>query len=634
MPPRAPAADLGRQNAVLAEQFERRGAALRELVELGELAAQTRDLDEFLVAVAERLLRVTGGADCDIFTVAADGELRCLVSVDERGRDHSVTGDRLELDDFGPNAPAVLTGEIVVVADRSDPALTEYDRATYDAFGFESEVCVPLVSGGATIALAEIYDTQPRDYAECLDFLRHVSQIVGGAYERAAALDRQAQQSARLASLLESSRAVAAAGRLDEALQVVARVTAETLDVPECIIYELDAAAEAIVPRAIYQRTPSGWDKLGVPFALADHPVERELLRSGAPREEHLSDPGLDEASRHAMSAWGDMTCLSVPLKLGDELTGLMALYEHERERHFSDEEVSLVRGLGEQAAAAIHNDHLLRRLEERNTVLNALLDMGRATTSTLQLGEVLSILAREAAAALASPFCLIWEYDAERDAIVERECWDVTGQYVVRSDVEALADRPEHAVVLFAERTCGGDRVRPTPGPGQPRVDGALRREDLPEHTRGLRRGTAGHPGVLRDRGRAPLQRRRARAGRRPGRPGRGGDPQRAALRGRGAPQPRAGGARASRALHQRVERRPVVKPGPGGRTGLGGAPLRDTLRGHGLRRAPAGRARRSGVRGLGGARRGVSRARGPAPGRRAVRQPAAWPSKAAARC
>ena len=274
---------------------------------------------------------------------------------------------------------------------------------------------------------------------------------MGGAYEMAAALSRQEQQSARLASLLESSRAVAAAGRLDEALQVVARVTAETLDVPECIIYELDAAAEAVVPRAIHQRTPSGWDKLGVPFALADHPVERELLRSGAPREEHLSDPGLDEASRHAMSAWGDMTCLSVPLKLGDELTGLMALYERERERHFTDEEVSLVRGLGEQAATAIHNDHLLRRLEERNTVLNAMLDMGRATTSTLQIGEVLSILAREAAAALASPFCLIWEYDAEHDAIVERECWDVTGQYVVRSDVEALADRPEHAVALFA---------------------------------------------------------------------------------------------------------------------------------------------------------------------------------------
>ena len=40
------------------------------------------------------------------------------------------------------------------MADRSDPALTEYDLATYDAFGFESEV-VPLVSGGATIALAE-----------------------------------------------------------------------------------------------------------------------------------------------------------------------------------------------------------------------------------------------------------------------------------------------------------------------------------------------------------------------------------------------------------------------------------------------------------------------------------------------
>jgi excisionase family DNA binding protein len=107
---------------------------------------------------------------------------------------------------------------------------------------------------------------------------------------------------------------------------------------------------------------------------------------------------------------------------------------------------------LVEQGAAAIHTQLLLNRLEERNRVLNALLDEGKATTSTLQLDEVLRILARESAHALSSPSCLIWEYLADIDSIVERECYDVLDEYVIRSEVEPLSKRPEQGLVLFAD--------------------------------------------------------------------------------------------------------------------------------------------------------------------------------------
>jgi diguanylate cyclase (GGDEF)-like protein len=395
--------------------------AFRELVELGELAARALDLDELLVGVAETVLRVTGAADCDIYRVADDGALRCLVSVDRNGRDASVTGEALALDGLGPNGPAVRTGELIVAADRADPCLTALDLDTFAEFGFESEVSVPLVSGGATIGLIEIFDTRPRDFAECLDYLRRVGQIVGGAYEKATALDRRAAQAARLNSLLESSRAVAATGRLEEALAIVARVAAEALGAPQCIVFELDAPGDAIVPRANYELHPSGWDNLGVPLPLCDHPAERALLRSGAALEEHVSDPDLDDGSRATLEKWGAKTCLTVPLKFGEDYRGLIAVYEHERERHFNDEEISLVRGLGEQAAAAIHNHQMVCRLEERNQRLAALVEAGAAMTADEGLDSVLPEVARQAVQALGCSYCIICEYEEATDTIRER---------------------------------------------------------------------------------------------------------------------------------------------------------------------------------------------------------------------
>ena len=78
---------------------------------------------------------------------------------------------------------------------------------------------------------------------------------------------------------------------------------------------------------------------------------------------------------------------------------GILVLIETETERRFSDDEVELARGLGEQAAVAIRHAQLYRRQEEQNKRLLALLETSRVLAPSLDAGEVLGAMRDEVAA-------------------------------------------------------------------------------------------------------------------------------------------------------------------------------------------------------------------------------------------
>jgi len=62
---------------------------------------------------------------------------------------------------------------------------------------------------------------------------------------------------------------------------------------------------------------------------------------------------------------------------------------ETETERRFTAEEVELVRGIGEQAAAALHNAKVYRELEQRQRETELLNEIARKITSTLRVEDI-----------------------------------------------------------------------------------------------------------------------------------------------------------------------------------------------------------------------------------------------------
>ena len=113
----------------------------------------------------------------------------------------------------------------------------------------------------------------------------------------------------------------------------------------------------------MWEKTPSGWDRLGEPSPLAEDPMSRGVLESGQSFLGHLSDPQLDPVSRADLERWGEKSCLTVPMQSSDGPMGLLNLWDKEQERTYTDGEMALANSLAGLAGEAVRSAKLLRRL-------------------------------------------------------------------------------------------------------------------------------------------------------------------------------------------------------------------------------------------------------------------------------
>ena len=146
------------------------------------------------------------------------------------------------------------------------------------------------------------------------------------------------------------------------------------------------------------------------------------ILEDGVCTLTSLDDPDLHPADRAAMVEWGEVATLAVPLRFRDEgVVGCLTLIEKREGRRFTEEDCELVTLLAGPAAVAVRNARLFRLQQEQNRYLASLLDSARAITSTVTLEDSLDSICRTAAEALETGECMVYEYDAARDAIVFR---------------------------------------------------------------------------------------------------------------------------------------------------------------------------------------------------------------------
>jgi diguanylate cyclase (GGDEF)-like protein len=333
--------------------------------DIGADLSHRRDPAQLWAAASFTLSRLLDVPNCDVYRLDEEGMLVCTASV--RGGEwcpgYARKPANVKL--WTAGRAAISKREPVLITSPNDPRLSDAERAEMLHLNVGSKAILPLIVRDEVIGLVETGENREGRTvtAAQVTMAESICQIVALAVHNAGAVEAHKLHSRRLASLLESSRALAAAKSTEEALAIVTRRAAELLDLTSCIAYEYDQEHDAIVARAMWDRTHSAWDRLGEPLALADRPVERDLLASGGALLECLSDPDLDPASRATMEQWGEKSCLTVPMQSVDGPMGLLTLWDSTRERHYSEDELALATSLAELAGEAVRGARLLHRL-------------------------------------------------------------------------------------------------------------------------------------------------------------------------------------------------------------------------------------------------------------------------------
>jgi diguanylate cyclase (GGDEF)-like protein len=367
---------VGELLARLSTDLQRSRAALSQnraaVNDIGAELASAADPEAPWQSIAARLSEVAGLPDCDVYRLTDGGGLVCLASVYDDEPCPDYLGLRPEEDLWAVDGKAVLTQAPVLIASPDDPRLGAAERADMQAWRERAMLIVPLVARGEVAGLVEISETRegrritPEQVSTVVAACRLVAMALhdadrmhaqGETERRLAACER------RLASLHESSRAVAGAASLEEALAVVARCAGEALGVSECVAYEHDAELDAIVMRARWQRTPGGRGRSEEPVPLSEGPMGRTVLGSGRPVFASLSDPELDPAIRADLISRGEKSRLTVPMPSTDGPVGLLTFGDVERERVFPGEDLAVASALAGLAGEAVAGARLLARL-------------------------------------------------------------------------------------------------------------------------------------------------------------------------------------------------------------------------------------------------------------------------------
>jgi len=454
------------EKALLYRLGERRSKVLKALVDLGALTAQSPDVDVFLREVARRLTLTIEAADCGVYLADGAGTLRCRASFNrDDGFADAYLGTILDTEEYPLAGQLARAGQVLVITNPDDPRLNATERAVFTRWGFVSELCIPLLADERLIGIIDVFDDRERDYGEYLDFITSAGQMVAGALENRFLLDqvsernrellesvrRQEEEARRVSGLLDMSRAITSTLVLEDVLQLVATRAGELLGAGGCYIYECDATAEAFRWRCEYERDDAfaGGANIDTAYPYATWP-EYELLLKSPIVERHRSDAHLDALVRAEMDEWHEMTLVSVPLRFGDELVGLMEIAEHGVERRFSPEELDMARAFGEQAAVAIRNAQLYRRQEAQALRMASLLDASRAISSVVELDESLAVVAREAVEAVGCSECVIFEIVEERREEIARAFFSAQGdEYENLGERLPLDDWPNDVALL-----------------------------------------------------------------------------------------------------------------------------------------------------------------------------------------
>jgi signal transduction histidine kinase len=120
---------------------------------------------------------------------------------------------------------------------------------------------------------------------------------------------------------------------------------------------------------------------------LGAEPIGTQAVRTGKPVL--VQDVFADPATREAFARQGFHAVLSVPLKAGDEVSGVIALATR-KSATYTPSQVDLLVNIATQLGLAVRNSLLLAKTRQRNDELAALLAVGRAASSSLDLNALL----------------------------------------------------------------------------------------------------------------------------------------------------------------------------------------------------------------------------------------------------
>ena len=406
----------------LYQEMKARATELATLNEVSQTINSTLDLDQVLNLIMNKVVEILDVEAGSLLLLDEEsGDLVFQVALGSGG----AKGSQLLVGRHHPMGSGIAghvaqSGQPEIVNDaQADPRWRrDVDKDT--GMATRSILCVPMMSRDRVIGVIEAIN-----HRDGTPFQQSESDLLVAFAGQAAV----AIENARLYTMTDQ----ALAQRVDElsTMQRIDRELNAALDFDRVMDMTLDwalrgtgATIGVIGLRDERSEGRQGFLLLASRGFPAGHrqqepwPLQRgiagRVIRTGEPAL--VDDVSLDPDYYPALAETRSQ--LTVPIRREGAVVGVIDV-ESPKVGAFDEEHLAFVRRLADHAAIAIENARLYRETQQRLRELSVLFDTSAALSTTLNVDEVLHIIARQVTAILDAEGCAISNWDREQDALV-----------------------------------------------------------------------------------------------------------------------------------------------------------------------------------------------------------------------
>ena len=357
LPPEQELEALRARTAELEKRIAEKNLEADALREIGQAIGSMLNIDEMLRKVAEIVVKVTGTDLCLIYLLDDSGKE--LVLRGASGETKDVVGKiRLKVGEG-------ITGW---VAQQRTPVILNREAWRDERFKpvpkllqdrYQSMLSVPLRGRENLVGVINVRTNPPHQYTNVqISLLDSIARQVGGAVENYGQYRQMEQRASQLSTLSEISRTITSDLYLEEILQLIVAMTAESMNFRICSIMLLDESRKELVIKATQSKSRAYTKKPNVKLTES---VAGRAVMEGRPIT--ILDVRKTPGYQYPDIARKEGLCslVALPLVVKKEIIGVLNCYTatpHE----FSDEEINLLTALANQAAISIQNAQLMVR--------------------------------------------------------------------------------------------------------------------------------------------------------------------------------------------------------------------------------------------------------------------------------